>query len=97
MSNQSPFSLFATPTTLPIATIALVIGVFILDTLIDVEVAVGVLYLPVVLFAARVFKTRGIVLVAVGCAALALLGHVLSPDTHGARQPSWIACSVWQL
>jgi len=79
MSNQSPFSLLATSTTLPIATIALVIGVFILDTLIDVEVAVCVFYLPVVLVAARVFKTRGIVLVAVGCAALALLSHVLSP------------------
>jgi len=79
MSNQSPFSLLATPITLPIGTIALAIGIFILDTLTDVEVAVGVLYIPVVLVAARIFKTRGIVLVALGCAALALLGHFISP------------------
>jgi len=52
--------------------------VFVLDTVTPAEFAVSVLYVGVVLLAARVLQPRGILLVSVGCAVLTLVSFALS-------------------
>lgn len=64
---------------LPVATAAMAIVIFALDAITDVSVAVGILFVPVVLMAGSFCRARGIVLVALGCAGSIILGHFLSP------------------
>jgi two-component system sensor kinase FixL len=54
------------------------VGIFLLDTVTPAEIAVDVLYVGIVLIAARVFETRGIVLVSIACAGLAVLSFLLT-------------------
>ncbi|HEX3525377.1 MAG TPA: PAS domain S-box protein, partial [Stellaceae bacterium] len=63
------------------ATAALAIGIFIADILTGVEVALAVLYLAVVLIAARFCRPPGVVLFAAGCAGLTVLSYFLSGET----------------
>jgi two-component system sensor kinase FixL len=63
----------------PVICAAIAIGIFIADTITPAEFAFGVLYVSVVLLAARFLQWRGIVLATLGCMALTLLSHVLSP------------------
>ena len=75
-SRRNPTSAF-----LPIATAAFAIAIFIGDTITQLEIAVGVFYVAVVLLAARFCRARGVVVVAAGCVGLTLLSYVLTP--HG--------------
>jgi signal transduction histidine kinase len=63
---------------LPIAAYALAAGIFVADTLSDLEIAVPAFYTVVVLMSARFCKTRGIILVGVACVALTLLSDLLT-------------------
>jgi PAS domain S-box-containing protein len=63
---------------LPVATAALAAGIFVADILTPVGVAVAGLYVAVVLMAARFLRRRGIVLVAAGCALLAVTSFLLA-------------------
>jgi PAS domain S-box-containing protein len=60
------------------ATIAAGIAIFILDTITHFELAVPVLYVVVVLMAARFLQPGGVALVALGCMAAAVASHLLS-------------------
>ena len=66
---------------LPVGTAALAAGVFVADTITRTDIAVAVLYVAVVLMAARFCRARGIVLVGAGCVGLTVLSYFLSP--HG--------------
>ena len=66
---------------LPLTTIAIAIAIFVADTLAHFEIAVSALYASVVLLAVRFLDARGVLLVAAGCIALAILSHLLS--RHG--------------
>ncbi|SEF11728.1 His Kinase A (phospho-acceptor) domain-containing protein [Rhizobiales bacterium GAS191] len=71
---------------LPIATAAVAIAIFVLDSVTPVDVTVGMLYVAVVLMAVRFCRPRGVVIVAVGCMALTALSHFLSPgDPWGSK------------
>jgi PAS domain S-box-containing protein len=62
-----------------LATAALAIGVFIFDTTTSPEIAAAVLYVAVVLMAARFLRARGVLLVALGCVGLTVWGYFLTP------------------
>jgi two-component system, LuxR family, sensor kinase FixL len=64
----------------PVAAGAIAIAIFVFDTLIHLEIAVGVFYVAVVLIVVRFFDQRTVLLVAAGCMALALLSYLLSHE-----------------
>jgi PAS domain S-box-containing protein len=68
-----------TPPFLPVICAAIAVGIFIADTITPSEFAFGVLYVGVVLVAARFLHWRGVVVVTLGCMALTVLSHFLSP------------------
>jgi PAS domain S-box-containing protein len=53
-------------------------GIFIVDMIAPPEVDLAVLYIAVVLIAARCLQRRGLLLTAIGCSGLAVLNHILS-------------------
>jgi signal transduction histidine kinase len=63
---------------LPVVTIALAAGIFVADTLTDLEIAFPAFYTVVVLLAVRFCKKPGVILVGAGCCALTLLSDVLT-------------------
>src|ERR1017187_10770003 len=63
---------------LPVAAIALAAGIFIADTIANLEIAFPAFYTVVVLLAGRFCKKPGVILVGVGCCALTLLSDLLT-------------------
>ena len=63
---------------LPFVAAAITIGIFVVDTLTDLEIAVAVLYVAVVLMSVGFCRKRGVVLVSLGCMALTVLSHFLT-------------------
>ena len=59
--------------------IAGIAAVFVFDSATPVEVTAGVLYVPIVLVAVRLFRPQGVVLVSIGGVVLTLISHFLSP------------------
>jgi two-component system, LuxR family, sensor kinase FixL len=70
----------ATSALLPIATAALAASIFVTDLLTPPDTAIAVLYVTVVLMAARFCRPRGVVLVAAGCFGLTALCYFLSAE-----------------
>jgi PAS domain S-box-containing protein len=66
---------------LPIATAAAAIAIFIAETLTDVDIAYAVLYVVVVLMAARFLSARGVMLVTAGCVGLTVVSYLLTATT----------------
>ena len=65
----------------PVVVGLLAIGIFLVDTfIILLPDAVAVLYVVVVLLSVAFLRWRGVLLVSLGCAALAVLGYLLQ---HG--------------
>jgi PAS domain S-box-containing protein len=62
-----------------VATIAAGVAIFVLDTITDSQSAVPVLYILVVLMAARFLQPGGVVLAALGCMAAVVAGHLTNP------------------
>jgi two-component system, LuxR family, sensor kinase FixL len=94
----------------PVATLALAVAVFIVDTATGLEITVGLFYLPVVLLAARFFRGRQLVLVAAACAVLSvstfLIDTLIIPRGSGVLAgavnmlglvPLTIALTTWFL
>src|SRR6476660_8635306 len=81
MISKSPPAVGYASFILPITTIAIAIAIFVIDTLTDFEIAVSALYGAVVLLAVRFLDARGVLVVAAGCIALAVLSHLLT--RHG--------------
>src|SRR5258708_7179566 len=63
---------------LPIIATVLAIGIFVFDTFTDLEIAVDVLYVTVVLISVRFCRKQGVVLVSLGCMALTILSFFLT-------------------
>jgi PAS domain S-box-containing protein len=78
MKRRARLQLKVTSALLPVATAVLATGIFLADTFTEVHIAVAVLYVAVVLMAARFCRARGIVFVTIGCAVLTVLSHLLS-------------------
>ena len=70
----------ASPIVLPLATIAITLAIFIVDTFTLLDIAIAVLYVLVVVMAADFLPSRGVVIVSSACAALAILAYLFS---HG--------------
>ena len=80
MKGQSRSRRRATSALLPVATTALAAGIFIVDILTPPEFGAAVLYVAVVLMAARFCQQRGVVLVAAGCIGLTVVSYFLSAE-----------------
>ena len=80
MTRQSFSARKATLRLFPSVAAALAIGIFVVDTVTDSEIAVAVLYAAVVLMSARFCRARGVAQVALGCAALTLLTFYMTPQ-----------------
>lgn len=78
MKHELRHSGIAASSILPVATAALTIGIFVLDTLTDLEIAAAVFYVAVVLISVRFLQKRGVVLVAAGCMVLTVLSFLLT-------------------
>ena len=77
---------------LPFATAALAIGIFVFDTVTDLEIAVAVLYVAVVLMSVGFSGKRGVVLVSLGCMALTILSYFLTRG--GSPESGLINCGI---
>jgi signal transduction histidine kinase len=75
--NSSRVSI-ATAALLPAATVLLAAGIFALDTVTKIEIAVAVLYVAVVLLSVGFCRTRGVVLVSLGCIVLTIASFLIS-------------------
>jgi PAS domain S-box-containing protein len=71
----------ATSALLPVATAAVATGIFIVDVLTPPQFGIAVLYVAVVLMAARFCQQRGVLLVAAGCIGLTVASYFLSAET----------------
>jgi signal transduction histidine kinase len=78
---------------LPIATVALAVGIFVADTITDLEIAFPVFYTAVVLLSVSFCRRNGVVFVGVGCIALTLLSDLLTANT-GVSQAGVINTAV---
>ena len=78
LKSSIPASL-ASPIVLPLATIAIALAIFIVDTFTLLDIAIAVLYVLVVVMAADFLPNRGVVLVAwLAGSALTILGYLSS-------------------
>jgi two-component system sensor kinase FixL len=85
MTRRARSQLKVTSAPLPVATAALATGIFVTDTIVEIDIAVAVLYVAVVLMAARFCGARSLILVALGCAVLTVLSDLVSrPKAHEA-------------
>ncbi len=82
MKSQSSLRALTASSILPVVAIALTAGIFIADTITNLEVAVPVFYTAVILISVRFCKNRGVMLVGAGCMALTLLSDFLTPTTR---------------
>jgi len=67
-----------TASVLPVVTIALTAGIFVADTISDLEIAFPAFYTAVVLLAVRFCNKRGVIRVGLGCMVLTLLSDLLT-------------------
>jgi signal transduction histidine kinase len=70
----------ATASILPAVTAAIAFGIFIIDTVTDLEIAVDVLYVAVVLMSVSFSQKRGIIIVSAGCMALTVSSYFITPS-----------------
>jgi len=78
----------ASSAVLTVAIVVLMLAIFVADTVTELEVAVAVFYVAVVLVAVGAFQRRGVILVSAACMVLTILSYVLTPS--GAPQPGLI-------
>jgi PAS domain S-box-containing protein len=78
MDSYLPIRPNTSSVVLPVVTGTVAAAIFIIDTVAPPEFALAVLYVSVVLIAARFLRKRGVVLVALGCVGLAFLSHLMS-------------------
>ena len=92
MKLKSHFSTYKNSIVLPIVTIALAVGIFVADTVTDLEIAAAILYVVVVLMSVRFCERRGVILVSLGCMALTVLSYFLTPA--GLKQAGLINTAI---
>ena len=69
-------------------------AIFVADTVTQLEIAVAVLYVAVILMVVRVFERRGVLVVALACVALTILSYFLSREDSPRGLVSSIASSA---
>ena len=65
---------------LPVVTIVLAAGIFVADTITDLEIAFPAFYTAIVLLASRFCRKNGVIIVGAGCIGLTLLSDILTFD-----------------
>jgi len=73
---------------LSILLVAVTIMIFVVDTFTDLDVAIAVMYVVVVLLSASVWKRRGVILTTIACLMLTL-NALWSAWLPSALRPSW--------
>jgi PAS domain S-box-containing protein len=73
-------TVFAASPLLALAAVSIALAIFVIDTFTILDIAIAVLYAVVVLVASSFLGRRGVIVVASTCAALTVLGYLLS---HG--------------
>jgi C4-dicarboxylate-specific signal transduction histidine kinase len=74
------------------AIVALMAGIFVVDTLTDFEIAVAVFYVAAILVAVGLLPRRGVLTVAAGCVALTVLSLVLTRS--GSREAGLVNLAI---
>jgi hypothetical protein len=64
----------------PLATAAFALGIFVVDLIPTLDIAVAVLYVVVVLMSLNFCARRGVLLVGAGCMALTIFCYLISHD-----------------
>jgi len=82
----------STSTILPVAAAVLASAIFFIDTVTDLEIAVAVLYVAVVLMSVGFCRKRGVLLVASGCMTLTIVSYFLT--SAGAPEAGLINCGI---
>jgi signal transduction histidine kinase len=77
---------------LPLTAGGLAIGIFILDTLTDLEIAAAVFYVAVVLLSVSFCQMRGVLLVGAACIMLTILSYFLT--RFGSPQAGLVNCVI---
>jgi len=102
MKHELRFSAIAPALVLPVVTAALAIAIFVVDTVTDLEIAVAVFYVAVVLMSVSFCRKRGVLLVSLACMGLTVLSYVLTPSgsphaglTNGMISLSAIAATTY--
>ena len=81
MATASPLAQRAASAPMLLVVAALIAAaIFIADTITQLEVAVAVLYVAVILIVARIFERRGVLVVAFACVGLTILSYFLSRE-----------------
>jgi signal transduction histidine kinase len=75
------------------AAVLIAAAIFVADTLTQLEIAVAVLYVAVILIVVRVFERRGVLIVTLACVALTILSYFLSREVHSPRT-GFINCVI---
>lgn len=78
---------------IPLATAAIAAAIFVIDAFIKFDIAIAVLYVTVVLTSVSFFNRRGVLAVAVSCAALTVLAFSIQ-HWHDAKFESISRCLV---
>jgi C4-dicarboxylate-specific signal transduction histidine kinase len=78
MKRRSFAPVIATSPILPLTTVGLAVTIFVIDTVTDLEIAVAVLYVAVVLMSVGFCQKRGVILVSLACIALTILSFFLT-------------------
>jgi signal transduction histidine kinase len=73
-------------------TAALSVAIFVVDTKTDLEIAVAVFYVAVVLMSLSFCRSRGVLLVSAGCMTLTLVSYFLTPA--GSPQAGLMNCVI---
>ena len=80
MTLPPPAQGTAASSVLVLAGVLIAAAIFVADTITQLEIAVAVLYVAVILIAVRVFERRGVLIVALACVALTTLSYFLSRE-----------------
>jgi signal transduction histidine kinase len=75
----------ATSSVLLVVGVLIAAAVFVADTVTQLEIAVAVLYVAVILIAVRVLERRGVLIVALACVALTIVSYFISREEHSPK------------
>ena len=92
MQPKSRSQAIAATSILPFAVAGLAIVIFVVDTATDLEIAIAVFYIAIVLMSVSFCERRGVVLVSMGCMALTVLSYFLTPT--GEARAGLINCII---
>jgi signal transduction histidine kinase len=76
-----------------VAAAAVATAIFVADTVTQLEIAVAVLYVAVILIVVRVFEPKGVLVVAFTCVGLTILSYFLSREDIS-RSTGFINCTI---